>query len=62
MLYAVSGILAIFLLTAGCGHPEAPEITETLPVETTVPPTTVVMEPPHNWVTGYISTVNLTAD
>ena len=61
LIYAVSGILAIFLLTAGCGHPEAPEITEPLPAETTVPPTTVVTEPPHHWVTGYLSTLNLDA-
>lgn len=55
-------IFALFLLTAGCGHPEAPETTEALPDETTVPPTTVVTEPPHHWVTGYISTLNSDAD
>ena len=54
-------VLTLFLLTAGCGHPQAPETTEALPIETTVPPTTVVTEPPHNWVTGYISTCNTDA-
>ena len=44
---------------AGCSYPAAPETTAaTVPTETTVPPTTVVTEPPHNWITGYVSTLN----
>ncbi len=37
---------------------------ETTPASAMSEPTetTVVTEPPHNWVTGYISTLNLTAD
>ena len=61
LIYAVSGILAFSLLAEGCVGPVEPETTEALPTETTVPPTTVVTEPPHNWLTGYISTLNLDA-
>ena len=30
------------------------EIQPSAPAETTVPPTTVVTEPPHHWETGYL--------
>lgn len=46
------------LLAAGCGGQAVPETTAA-PTETTVPPTTVVTEPPHNWVTGYLAGLSL---
>ena len=51
---AIALWIALFCLLAGCTGPEVPESTAA-PAETTVPPTTVVTEPPHNWVTGYLA-------
>ena len=51
-------LLSFSLLASGCVLREPGETTmATLPSEPTVPPTTVVTEPPHNWQAGYISTL-----
>ncbi len=56
-------LLALCLLAGGCGGPDTPEKPESTGPDVTAvptqPPTTVVTEPPHNWQTGYISSLNL---
>jgi len=56
--------ILIVLLTARCclqNLPGEPDITVPATSEPTEAPTTVVTEPPHHWVTGYIATRNLDA-
>ena len=55
---AIALWIALFGLLAGCTGPEVPESTAA-PAETTVPPTTVVTEPPHNWIRGYLGGLTL---
>lgn len=56
-------MLVFSLLACGCGLPGDPAVPETTtPAATTEPtqaPTVVVTDPPHIWVTGYISTLDL---
>ena len=53
-------LLTVSLLAGGCAGPEVPEEST---VPTTLPPqTTVVTEPPHQWNTGYIATLDTQAE
>ena len=58
ILSAVALLLAISLAAAGCGFADAPEVTEAVTSEPTEEPTTAPTEPPHHWITGFLSAGN----
>ena len=62
-LKAAAVILAVSLLAGGCVLPETPEESTAATVASDPTETTAVVEtePPHNWQTGYISTLDLEA-